>query len=225
MRAIVRINPVLPLVRIARPAGVLASALFLLAGCATAPRATVASPCRGNAIDLNVAAKRCLAEGTRPLPPSDVLPLSIEPRPVRVAGGATARFAVVLTNRSRQPVPLTLEPHWSPALISVEDAAGHRIDETPESGGLLLGSRGSSGYVHVVLSPGGRAVEHLTYGAVVRHMKVENGVARTASRTPIPPGTYTLRVMTPLSDPVPGQPHMSRRRMVTAKLVVSPESK
>lgn len=225
MRAIDRARRVPPWAPIARAAGVVAASLVLLAGCATAPHGAAASPCRGSAIDLNVAAKRCLAAGTLPLPPPEMLALSIEPSPVRVASGATAHFIVELTNRSTRPVTVTFDPHWSPALISAEDAAGHRVDEAPPSGGLLIGSTGSEGYVHVVLAPGGRALEHLTYDAVVRHMKVEKGIARTVSRTPLPAGAYTLRVMTPLSDPVPGQPHMSRWRMVTAKLVVTASRK
>jgi len=220
----------LPLAALAPPALLLSLTLSLAWGCATTePAAAVRTtanaptedPCRGAALDLHQVEARCSVK-RRPSPDQPAgLKVSIVPARVEIRTGAQAEVAVRFTNVTSKLLRLDLSRGCGGFDSSILDSDGEAADQeglAPLMGGLC----GTPPPVAVALEPGGYIQVKVPVSARKQRWVTQGHQAVAEPGGPIPPGTYTLVISSPYSDPVDGDPRHRRGRSVKAQLVVTP---
>lgn len=179
-----------------------------------------ADPCRGARFDADNADPRCLhhSVGAQSPAPSG-LRVSIASPPV-ARSGYDAGLVLEMTNASREPMPLEVDDSCGTfeAQASSPQASSFESD--------CFGVCGGSPDPHVLrvtLEPGGVVQKKVKFFAVQTRIVMdqrEECVTKTVGA--LPPGSYDLRVTLPWTDPIPDDPAVTRPRVLTSQLTVTP---
>jgi hypothetical protein len=179
-----------------------------------------ADPCRGSLFDADGADPRCLhhSDGVQAPVPS-ALRLAFAGSPV-ARSGYDARLVLEMTNTSNEPLALEMED----ACGTFEAQASNPLALSFEADCLGICAGGPEPHVlRVTLEPGGIVRKKVKFYAVQTRLQMddrEGCVTKTVGA--LPPGAYDLRVTLPWTDPVPGDPTVTRPRVLTAQLTVTP---
>ncbi len=154
----------------------------------------IAPECRSAKLDLRAIANNPACH-TRDAPDQSLPPtvaLTIDPKPVRVAGGAQAKAALVLTNSTGSEVDLLLDDACGGLTkldVEMVDAKDNRVDVTGDQCGFGQGCGGDT--VRVALAPHG--VARLDFEVDARKLAYDKDCK--ASRVGrVAAGSYTLVV-------------------------------
>ncbi len=176
-------------------------------------------PCAASAIDFDAAAAQCVTHGPEtPAPSPAVLRLSMAD--VRAASGAPAELTIEMRNVGSAPLTLVLTPGCG-FVVDVFDQAGHLANQEgdePPMGGLC--ADGPS--IGIRLPPNGVLTKHIHWTVRKKRFVCAGEECREEAGSPIPPGTYRVKVDTPFRDPVHGERSAVRPRLVSATLTVTP---
>ena len=203
---------------------------LVLAGCLGGRRAAVsgtatltsgaADPCRGSIFDADNADPRCLHHslGTQAPAPAS-LRVALASAPV-ARSGFDAGLMVEMTNVSDEPLSLEVDDSCG----TFEAQASNPTTNSFESDCFgMCGGGPEPHLLRVMLEPGGVVRKKVHFYAVQTRIQLDNHeecVARTVGA--LPPGAYDLRVTLPWTDPIPEDPAITRPRVLTAQLTVTP---
>jgi hypothetical protein len=203
----------------------------ILAGCLGGSRrlpvngsATLTSaatdPCRGPFFDADQADPRCVHHslGTQAPAPAG-LRVALASAPV-ARSGLDAGLVLEMTNASDAPLPLEVDDSCG----TFEAQASNPTTSSFESD--CFGVCGGSPDPHVLrvtLEPGGVVRKRVKFYAVQTRILLDDNeecVEKTVGG--LPPGSYDLRVTLPWTDPIPEDPAVTRPRVLTSLLTVTP---
>jgi hypothetical protein len=203
---------------------------FLLAGCLGARRGPVsgtatltsgaADPCRGSLFDADNADPRCLHHslGTQAPTPS-ALRVALASTPV-ARSGFDAGLVVEMMNVSSEPLSLEVDDSCG----TFEAQASNPTTNSYESDCFgICGGKPDPHVLRVMLEPGGVVKKKVRFYAVQTRIQLdehEECVEKTVGA--LPPGAYDLRVTLPWTDPIPDDPAITRPRVLTSQLTVTP---
>jgi hypothetical protein len=201
------------------PAGCSASNHVPVNGAATLSSGT-ADPCRGARFDADLPDPRCVhhSVGTQSPAPSG-LRVAFASSPV-ARSGYDAGLVLEMTNDSRAPLALDVEETCG----TFEAQASNPGSNSFESD--CFGACGGGPEPHVLrvtLEPGGVVRKKVKFYAVQTRIQLnerEDCVTKTVGA--LPPGAYDLRVTLPWTDPIADDPTVTRPRVLTAQLTVTP---
>lgn len=146
--------------------------------------ARVADPCRGRSFDLDALPKACASREAYRAPASLVATLAADGP---VAPGGEVAVTLTVTNPSKEDAELVVSS--SCAFLELQAFKGNvRADYVNPSCGFGRGC-GRATY-RLTLEPGGVIVKHLRYRARVQTF----GQDCTSKESPLPPGSYVLRL-------------------------------
>lgn len=173
------------------------------------------TPCVGAAFAADAPPQECFQSERPAAPMPDALAFSLLEDAV-VKSGSEATFTLVITNVSGAPLPLWLT-FGCAAFDAQGENADHRTFES-ECGGLC----GSGDPLVVTLEPNGRVTKKVTLSASMVRIGGED--CRREELGPLPPGSYTLTVALPWTDPapIPGNDQARASRMFRTPLLVTP---
>ncbi len=179
-----------------------------------------ADPCRGSLFDADRADARCVhhSTGAQVAAPAG-LQVSLVGSPV-ARSGYDAGLVLELRNASNEPLPLDLDDSCG----TFEAQASNETASSFESDCLGACDSGPEPRVlRFTLEPGGVVRKKVKFFAVQTRIQM-NDREECATRTTgaLPPGSYDLRVTLPWTDPIPEQPEVTRPRVLTAQLRVTP---
>jgi hypothetical protein len=163
-----------------------------------------------------------------PNPPSDAkladvsasLEVKLVASPNQVAPGGHSDLIVTYTNKSAAPLALNFLLDPTPRFTVEVYGATNKRAELPKSkppppkGGAAPADPTAPGTARVTLAPGGKATAKIDFNAVklkwapelVKGTPPEQGYP-TSPAGPLPKGTYTLKVVTPLVGVFEGSDH------------------
>ena len=181
-----------------------------------------ADPCRGAHFDADSPDARCLHHSNgEQLPAPSALRVALEGSPVaQTRSGYDAGLVLEMTNVSSEPLSLDLDDSCG----TFEAQASNSTTSSYESD--CFGACGGSPEPHVLrltLEPGGVVRKRVKFVAVQTRIVMDvhdDCVERTVGA--LPPGAYDLRVTLPWTDPIPSDPAVTRLRVLTAQLTVTP---
>jgi hypothetical protein len=154
------------------------------------------------------------------LDPKDRLEVKLTASAAKVAPGAHADLFLSLTNKGKEPLPLTFTIDPTPRFeVETYDAKNKRVDvpagnPPPLPKGMAARTPGEPKGARITIAPNGSARLRLGWDAVkmkwapdkVRGTPPEKGYPRTAAG-PLPKGKYTIRVVMPLVGILEGVDH------------------
>lgn len=183
-------------------------------------RSAATDPCRGSDLDLDAIATECVVrERRRPAPPAHVLRMELEPAVVTVEPGGQVELFVRMINTGDEPLEVDIALGCTAFTTHVLDASGRRVDWRDDCG-VGLGLCGTGWPVRVTLEPAGSLRKVVTFIAVTSRLVESGGQCEQAVDGPLAPGEYTLRLISPHVDPIPGRAHEIRPRHVEVPLHV-----
>jgi (2Fe-2S) ferredoxin len=134
-----------------------------------------------------------------------------------VKSGTTGAIALEMRNVSGAPLTLDVDDSCLAFTAEAENAAAQSLDS--ECGGLC-GSGPTM--LRVTLEPNGVLRRRVDFEAVMHSVKGDACTERVLG--PLPPGSYTLRIFLPWTDPAPiaGNADARASRVFEGALVVDP---
>jgi hypothetical protein len=179
-----------------------------------------ADPCRGSLFDADSADPRCLhrSMGTQAPAPA-ALRVALASSPV-ARSGYDAGLVLEMTNTSNEALPIEVDDSCGTFEAQASNGTASSFDAD------CLGMCGGGPEPHVLrvtLEPGGVVRKKVKFYAVQTRILMdahEECVAKTVGA--LPPGAYDLRVTLPWTDPIPDAPEVTRPRVLTAQLTVTP---
>jgi hypothetical protein len=176
--------------------------------------------CRGMAFDADAADPRCLHHGViEHTPPASALRVGFASAPV-ARSGYDAGLVLQMQNATDEPLLLDVDD----ACGTFEAQASNAAANSFESDCFGACGRGPEPHVlRVTLEPGGVIRKRVKFFAVQTRLVAddrEECVTRTIGG--LPPGAYSLQVTLPWTDAIPGDPAVSRPRVIEAPLTVTP---
>jgi hypothetical protein len=177
-------------------------------------------PCDGTSFDADNADPRCIHHGVGSnTPPADALRVSLS-KGASVRSGYDAGLSVDIVNVSKHPVSLDMDSSCG----TFEGQASNGSTNSYETDCLGLCENGPEPHVlRVTLEPGGVIHKKVKFYAVqTRVVMNDKDACVTRSIGALPPGDYDLQVTLPWTDPVPGDPGVTRPRVLESKLTVTP---
>lgn len=207
------------------PGFVLVAALI---GCAApAPSSTVPAsvtssktePCRGIAFDADNPDPRCLVPHHEiKNVPADALRLRLT-QSATIRSGQQAQFVLEMQNASGRPLPLEIDD--SCGAFEAEASNEKATTFESECGGLCGGGPDAK-ILRVTLEPGGAIRKKVSLTATMRRVVAKGDECTERVTGALPPGTYTLQIPLPWSEPMRDNPGSMAARIFSAPLVVTP---
>ena len=182
----------------------------------------IADPCRGALFDADNADPRCLHHGvgTAGARAAGASRVALASTPV-VRSGYDGGFVVEMTNVTSEPLALDLDDSCG----TFEGQASSPELNSFESDCFGMCAGGPDPHVlRVSLEPGGVVRKKVRFYAVQTRVMLDSHEECVDPKTvgALPPGPYDLRVTLPWTDPIPDDPEVTRPRVLTAQLTVTP---